>query len=55
MEYRIFNERKKGNNLDKLKGWQTVRVTTEEYNCQDGRQLLSTDKDVRNLELDSAE
>ncbi len=40
MERRVFNDKvKKGNHLDKLKGWFKLPVT-EEYNCQDGQQLL---------------
>ncbi len=39
MEYRVFNDKvKKGNHLDKLKGWFRQPVT-EKYNCQDGKQL----------------
>jgi predicted MPP superfamily phosphohydrolase len=39
MEHRIFDDKiKKGNHLDKLKGWFNLSVT-DKYNCQDGVQL----------------
>lgn len=44
MEHRVFDDTiKKGNHLDKLKGWFTLEVT-DEYNCQDGKQLVKAEK-----------
>ncbi len=45
MEHRIFDDNiKRGNHLDKLKGWFKLEVT-DKYNCQDGKQLVKSKKE----------
>jgi predicted MPP superfamily phosphohydrolase/uncharacterized protein YjiK len=47
MEHRVFDENiKKGNHLDKLKGWFALDVTSK-YNCQDGEQLVKSEEETK--------